>query len=366
MKRLTTRLIALILTVAMLAGLAALPVSPTSIKTGIGVVTASSLRLRAAASTDSEILATACAGDCVVIMQEVDGWYLVNYNLQVGYMSKDYVEFNERKNVKLGYAMFDTTSNVRTGPDTASGIVAQAPKGETCFIIGFNCGWYKVSFNGQIGYVRSDLLTLLEEPYYNAGSRGNTYKESSKKTDPAASSSSSSSKDSSGSKKISNSKSSSSSSSSSSTSASASSTSSSTSSASTQSASTESTLGEQVVAYARKYMGYRYVFGGASPSTGFDCSGLVYYIYKQLGYNVGRTSANQLYGGTQVSRNNLKVGDIVLFERTYTTSDRATHSGIYIGDGNFIHAANSRLGVIVSNLSTEYYSSRFLCGIHVG
>ena len=165
MKRLTTRLIALVLTVALLAGFAALPASATSIKTGIGVVTASSLRLRAAASTDSEILATAYAGDCVVIIQEVNGWYLVNYNLQIGYMSKDYVEFNERKNVKLGYAMFDTTSNVRTGPDTASGIVAQAPKGETCFIIGFNCGWYKVSFNGQIGYVRSDLLTLLEEPY---------------------------------------------------------------------------------------------------------------------------------------------------------------------------------------------------------
>ena len=89
-------------------------------------------------------------------------------------------------------------------------------------------------------------------------------------------------------------------------------------------------------------------------------------MYRQLGYNVGRTSADQLYAGTQISRSNLKVGDIVLFERTYTTSARATHSGIYIGNGNFIHAANSRLGVIITNLDSEYYASRFLCGIRVG
>ncbi len=337
MKRIATRLIILVLTVSMLAGMA-LPAHATELKTGIGVVTASSLRLRASASTDSEILATAYGGDNVVIIREVGDWYLVNFNLNIGYMYKDYIEFNERKNVKLGYAMFDSSSNVRQGPDTETGIVAQAPKGETCFIIGFNTGWYKVSFNGQIGYVRSDLLTLLEKPYANAGSPGNTYRESSSSTSSSSSGSSSSG---------------------------SSASSGSSSGTSSSSSSTASSLGEQVAAYAMQFQGYSYVYGGSSPS-GFDCSGMVYYIYKQFGRNVGRTCTAQLSAGTQVSRGNLMPGDIVIFERTYTTSSRATHSGIYIGNGQFIHAANSRVGVVITSIDTEYYSSRFICGVRVG
>ena len=332
MKRITTKLIALALTVCLLAG-SALPAHATELKTGIGVVTASSLRLRAAASTDSEILSTASCGDSVVIIREVGDWYLVNFNLQIGYMYKEYIEFNEKKNVKLGYAMFDTASNVRRGPGTDHGIVAQAPKGETCFIIGFNCGWYKVSFNGNIGYVRSDLLTLLETPYSNAGSKGNTYKEDG---GSGASSTSSSSGSNSGS------------------------------SGSSSASSSASSLGEKVVAYAMKFQGYSYVYGGSSPSTGFDCSGFVYYVFKQLGYNVGRTCTAQLNNGCpHITRGNLKPGDIVLFERTYSTNSLATHSGIYIGDGKFIHAGNSSTGVIITSLDTEYYSSRFLCGVRI-
>ena len=326
MKRKLTRLLSLVLILVMLTGFA-LPASATELKTGIGVVTASSLRLRAKASTSSEILGTASRGDCVVIIREVGDWYLVNFNLKIGYMAKEYVEFNEKKNVKLGYAMFDTASNVRKGPGTNTGIVAQAPKGETCFIVGFNCGWYKVSYNGQTGYVRSDLVTLLEVPYSNAGSKGNTYKETSGSSSAAKSSGSSQS---------------------------------------SGSSNASSDFGERVVAYAKQYLGYRYVYGGATPS-GFDCSGFVYYVYKQFGYNVGRTSTAQLRNGyTHVSRGELRPGDIVLFERTYTASCPATHSGIYIGNGQFIHAANSRYGVIISDLSKEYYSTRFLCGVRIG
>ena len=334
MKKWISRFLVLAMMVSMLAGLGT-SAQATELKTGIGVVTASSLRLRAAASTDSEILANAVAGDCVVIIREVGDWYLVNYNLKIGYMYKEYVEYNDKKNVKLGYAMFDTGSNVRQGPGTDHSVVAHAPKDETCFIIGFNCGWYKVSFNGQIGYVRSDLLTLLELPYSNNGSKGNTYKESS--------SSSKSSSSSSGSGSSSNS-----------------------SSKSSGSSSSSKSLGERVADYALKYKGYSYVFGGASPSSGFDCSGLVYYVYKQFGYNVGRTCPDQLYAGTQVSRGNLKPGDIVVFERTYTANCRATHSGIYIGNGQFVHAANSRLGVTVTSIDSDYYASRFICGVRVG
>lgn len=366
MKRICRSIIALTMAVMMLASIAALA-NATEAKIGIGIVTTGKLRLRAAASTDSEIIGTASKGDAVVIIREVGDWYLVNCNLEIGYMHKDYIEFNEKKNVKLGYAQFDVTSNVRKGPGTDTDIVAQAPRNETCFIIGFNTGWYKVSYEGQIGYVRSDLLTLLEKPYTNAGSPGNTYKED-KDNKPAASTASTETAAPAASTASSNSSSTSSSSTSSDTSssdasASAASTASSTGSAS---ASESSDLGQRIATYAQKFLGYKYVYGGNSPSTGFDCSGLTSYVAKQFGYSIGRTANAQLSAGTYVSRSDLKPGDIVLFERTYTSSERATHAGIYIGDGKFVHAANSRKGVIISSLDETYYSTRFICGRRLG
>ena len=356
MKRMIRTIVALTMAVLVIASCSVIG-SATELKTGIGIVTTSKLRLRAGASTDSEILGTASYGDAVVIIREVDDWYLVNCNLEIGYMYKDYIEFNEKKNVKLGYAMFDVRSNVRKGPSTDSEIVAQAPKAETCFIIGFNTGWYKVSYEGNIGYVRSDLLTLLEKPYSNEGSLGNTYKEGEQ---PAAAAANASSAETAAAQT-------------------AQTTQSAQPAQTTQAAqpaqtaqtaqpaqTTQSDLGQRIAAYAQQYLGYRYVYGGASPSTGFDCSGLTSYVAKQFGYNIGRTANAQLNAGTYVSRADLKPGDIVLFERTYTSSERATHAGIYIGDGKFIHAANSRTGVVITSLSETYYSTRFICGRRLG
>ena len=354
MKRICKGMLCLILALSILAGMA-IPAMATELKTGIGIVTTSCLRLRAKPNTDSEVIGKAYYGDAVVIIREVDDWYLVNCNLEIGYMHKDYLDLRERKNVRLGYASFDAVTNIRKGPGTDTAIVDQAPKGDVCFIIGFNCEWYKVTYEGQTGYVRSDLLTLLEKPYDNYGSPGNTYHEASTsaKTSTTAASSSTST-------------SSSSSSSSSASSSSSSTSSSSTSSSSTSSSAAASTLGEQMVAYAKNFLGYRYVWGGKDPSTGFDCSGLTWYVAKHFGIRIGRSANDQLSYGTYVSRADLKPGDIVLFERTYTSSVRATHAGMYIGNGQFIHAANSRVGVVISSLSETYYSSRFICGRRLG
>ena len=164
-----TRILAVLCLAVLLVTLLPAQAEATEMKSGIGTVTASALRLRSSPSSDSKILATAAAGDKVVVLRRVGDWYLVNYNLEIGYMHRDYLTVSDRENVKLGFAMFDVSCNVRLGPGTDSGILAQAPKCETCFVIGFNCGWYKVSYNGQIGYVRSDLVTLLEKPYTNSG-----------------------------------------------------------------------------------------------------------------------------------------------------------------------------------------------------
>ena len=159
------------------------PLAPTAeaaeYKSAIGTVTAGSLRLRERPDTDSPILATARRNDKVVVIRAEGDWYKVVFNLESGYMHKDYLELDEIKNIKLGYARFESVTNVREKPTTDSGIVARAPRNETCFIVGFNQGWYKVSYNGRKGYVRSDLVTMLETPYENAGSKGNTYHEGS-------------------------------------------------------------------------------------------------------------------------------------------------------------------------------------------
>ena len=167
MKRATRLFLMLAISVAVLAAVTVLA-SATELKTGIGVVNAS-LRLRAKPNTDAEIISTAAPGDNVVIIREVDGWYLVDYNLDIGYMSKEYITFKERENVELGYGEINTSAvNMRSQPSSDSDLVYQLGYGEKAYIIGFNCGWYKVQYNGATGYIRSDLLALTEKPLYNS------------------------------------------------------------------------------------------------------------------------------------------------------------------------------------------------------
>ena len=119
-------------------------------------------------------------------------------------------------------------------------------------------------------------------------------------------------------------------------------------------------LGDRVVSTAFKYNGYRYRYGGASPS-GFDCSGFVYYVYKQAGYTVGRDTNAQYNSGTRVGFSQLQPGDIVLFSNTYRRG--LSHAAIYIGGGKIIHAVNESVGVTVSNLNSSYWRSHFTTGV---
>ena len=110
-----------------------------------------------------------------------------------------------------------------------------------------------------------------------------------------------------------------------------------------------------IVSVAENYMGVPYVWGGTSPS-GFDCSGFTQYVFRQCGYSINRTADAQYSNGSYVSYDSLQAGDLVFFANTYSASG-ITHVGIYIGGGQFIHAANG--GVKISSLSESYYSSRY-------
>ena len=121
-----------------------------------------------------------------------------------------------------------------------------------------------------------------------------------------------------------------------------------------------STLGQEIADYALQFVGYRYVYGGSSPS-GFDCSGFTSYVYKQFGYKLNRSASDQLDNGTAVSRNELEPGDLVIFKKG-NSSKRATHVGLYIGNNQFVHASTSKVGVIVSRMSDAYYTTGFVGG----
>lgn len=121
--------------------------------------------------------------------------------------------------------------------------------------------------------------------------------------------------------------------------------------------STSSALGEQIVALAKQYLGTPYVLGGNGPSS-FDCSGFTKYIYAQFGYTLNRTATDQLQNGVSVSRDELQPGDLVFFK--YNTSKPVSHVGIYIGNGEFIHASTNRYMVQIDQMNTGHYANVFV------
>ena len=118
--------------------------------------------------------------------------------------------------------------------------------------------------------------------------------------------------------------------------------------------------GEDIVALARKYLGTKYVWGGTSPS-GFDCSGLVSYVYAQNGIQLPRVTYNQINVGQSVQPNKLRPGDLVFFD-TDRTKSGPDHVGIYIGGGKFIHAPRPGASVKISSLAESYYMDRWMAG----
>ncbi|MDY5627492.1 MAG: SH3 domain-containing C40 family peptidase [Clostridia bacterium] len=113
------------------------------------------------------------------------------------------------------------------------------------------------------------------------------------------------------------------------------------------------TIGEEVVEFAKQYIGTPYVYGGSSPS-GFDCSGFVYYVYKNFGVTLNRVAADQSKNGYVVDRSELMPGDILLFSRTL--DGYITHVGIYVGDNQFIHSPQTGKSVEIVSLSSGYYN----------
>ena len=310
---------------------------------GIAFVTGSGLRLRSSASTSGSTLASASKGEVVVVLEKSGEWCKVLYNLKEGYMHADYLNVKTAANAELGYGIINGDSvNLRSTAGTSGSKVAVGSKGDKAYIVGVENGWYQVIFSGKVCFIRSDFLDLTQIPYENKGASSSPiFYRGGASTGVAVSASAL-------------------------TNNSGSTTSSKPTSSTSSSASTAkpsgSVTGSQIVATAKKYLGVPYVYGGTSPS-GFDCSGLVYYVLKSHGITVSRSSAAMYKCGTPIKKSELQPGDLVFFQNTYTAG--ISHVGIYVGNGQFIHSPNRGKSVCFADLNSDYYTEHYYGSIRV-
>lgn len=117
---------------------------------------------------------------------------------------------------------------------------------------------------------------------------------------------------------------------------------------------TSKTTGEEIVEYAKQYLKYKYTYGGSSPKTGFDCSGFTYYVYKNFGYTLSRSSSGQAKNGVEVSKDELQPGDLLIFKNQALT--KIGHVGIYIGNNQMIHSSEPGVGVVITKLDANGYN----------
>lgn len=219
---------------------------------------------------------------------------------------------------KTGYVSADGL-RVRKEPTTSSDEVDILKKNDQVTITGEVNGWYKIKYKDTTGYVSSKYIS--DTKIAETTSRGMTPSQSNSATTTTDNSEIEEEKQ-------------------------------------ETSSSETKTTGADIVEYAKQYLGYKYVSGGSTPSTGFDCSGFTTYIYKHFGISLSRTSKGQNSNGVAVEKSNLQLGDILVFNDDANKS--IGHVGIYVGNGNFIHASNPSDGVKITALSSDYYAKRYV------
>lgn len=228
---------------------------------------------------------------------------------------------------KIGYVKTEGL-RVRKGPSTDTEEITSFSKNHEVKIIGQTGNWYKIQLDGRIGYVSAKYIS--DTKVIETTSRdGSTIRNESAPEQTTVIDASNKEETPKVEEQVQD-----------------------------AAPSTSGTTGNAIVEYAKQYLGYKYVSGGASPSKGFDCSGFTQYVYKHFGISVNRTSGAQINNGVAVQKSDLQPGDLVVFNNDANT--RIGHVGIYIGGGNFIHASNPKDGVKITTLLSGYYAQRYV------
>ena len=339
---------------------------------GYGLIKCAAANIRSSADTESEPIASLEEEEVVTITGVTDGWYQVDVNGSTGYVRSDLVDPTAEIPAEkiYDYAVIQcAAANLRSEPDSTATKTDVLYHGSLCTLLEQDGDWYKVQYGNTVGYVLASLMSTT-----NDASDGSTNVESynaivareQAEAEAAAAKAQQAAATKPGASQP--------------TSTPAQSTQPSNDSGDYEEDNSSDTAYEEpayeepayeepayeepsydsgssssIVSVAQNYLGVPYVWGGTSPS-GFDCSGFTQYVFRQCGYSINRTADAQYSNGSYVSYDSLQAGDLVFFANTYSASG-ITHVGIYIGGGQFIHAANG--GVKISSLSESYYSSRY-------
>lgn len=369
---------------------------------GTGTVTADALRMRSKPNTGSSILTTLYKGTKVELLStEENGWYKVSYNGKEGYMSAEWLNVVVTAStqapstapteeapaeepaaeepavitVNSTAVVTDGPLNLRSGPGTGYDKVSLLLKGDKVTVLEILDGWYRVSAKGTEGYVSAKFIAPDTSGSSGTQNQTQTQPQTQVKTQNAlvltgplnVRSGPGTSYTRIGSLKVGT-----------------------TVTVIGKSGQwyqikyanltgyvhsdyvtlmeelSSSPVGQAAAALAISLIGSRYVYGAEGPTT-FDCSGLAYYIYKQLGYTIARGSSSQYKNsGRFVPLAEMEPGDLIyFFDPKYDGSGGTlptTHMGIYVGDGRFVHASTTTYRVQYDNVYNSYYT-RYIVGV---
>ncbi|MGH4051719.1 MAG: SH3 domain-containing protein [Clostridium sp.] len=311
-----------------------------------GTITAQYLNVRSGSGISYPVTSVITMGTKVTMYEKANGFYKINYSGKTGYISELYVKVTGQNstNVVVKAISATTTSvatstekstgignitasslNVRKNASLGSNIMGALKTNQKIDLYGSQNGFYKIKFNGQWAYISSSYVTVgsnvvvLGSP---ALSRGNLPTSKTEYTINGK-----------------------------------------------QYNATKSI--DSLIAQANSFLGTPYLWGGTTPakfnnagkyvSGGFDCSGLVQYIYKNIGINLPRVTMDQINMGVSIRKNNLQKGDLLFFSTNPSDPYQASHVGIYIGNNRFIQSPKTGYNIKISEL-TGYYEDNFIVG----
>lgn len=320
---------------------------------------ASNTQVRLTPNISSNVIYTSKKDVSVNIIEQISDWTYVSVENTFGWVRTDKIveenqnisdekevkENNEtsdttNQETKIGYIKYETV-NLRKKASATSEIIAKLKLNDEVKIIEkVDTVWTKVEVDGKTGYISAELIADEKQAEV-------------KNTDTDTNTTSRSGEDTSREETVKKEET---------TTTNKATKSNVTDKEESKETSSSKVTGEDIVAYAKKYLGYDYVYGGTSPKTGFDCSGLTYYVYKHFGYTLSRSSTAQATNGTKVAKEDLRPGDLVIYKNTSLT--RIGHVGIYIGNNQMIHASEPGVGVIITDIDSKAhkYPQRFVMG----